>query len=87
MDPAVDAAKIRAIFVRPEWARRGVGGMLLRAAEEAAVAAEFRRFEMGSTLTGVKMYGKAGYREVERIQVPVGDGETIEVVRMVKHAG
>jgi len=84
LDPAVDAAKVRAIFVDPEWARRGIGGMLLRAAEDGARAAGFRRFEMGSTLSGVGLYRREGYAEVGRISVPVGDGESIEVVRMVK---
>jgi GNAT superfamily N-acetyltransferase len=84
LDPAVDAAKIRAIFVHPGRARQGIGGMLLRAAEDAARAAGFRRFEMGSTLTGVALYARSGYREVERRAVPVGSGQTIEVVRMVK---
>ncbi len=84
LDPAVDAAKIRAIFVHPKFARQGVGSALLEAAEDAALAAGFRRFEMGSTLTGVALYTLKGYREVERIAVPVGGGEEIEVVRMVK---
>jgi len=85
LDPAVDAAKIRAIFVDPQWARQGIGGMLLRAAEDGARAAGFRRFEMGSTLSGVGLYRREGYLEVERIVVPVGGPEGIEVVRMVKH--
>lgn len=84
LDPAVDAAKIRAIFVSPKFARQGVGTLLLEAAENAALAAGFRRFEMGSTLTGVPLYTLKGYREQERISVPVGGGESIEVVRMVK---
>jgi hypothetical protein len=46
----------------------------------------FRRFEMGSTLTGVTLYALKGYREVSRVLVPVGGGEEIEVVRMVKEA-
>ena len=50
LDPRVDAAKIRAIFVHPQWARRGLGSMILRHCEEAAQAAGFRRLEMGSTL-------------------------------------
>ena len=84
LDPAVDAAKIRAIFVHPKFARQGLGSVLLKAAEDAARAAGFRRFEMGSTLTGVALYTLKGYREVERRKVPVGGGEMIEVVRMVK---
>jgi hypothetical protein len=46
----------------------------------------FRRFEMGSTLTGVALYRLHGYREMGRIAVPLGDGERILVVRMVKEA-
>ncbi|HEX3373416.1 MAG TPA: GNAT family N-acetyltransferase [Edaphobacter sp.] len=86
LDPEVDAAKIRAIFVRPKFARMGLGSVILDASEKAAIAMGFRRFEMGSTLTGVPLYWVKGYREVGRIAVPVGNGERIEVVRMVKEA-
>lgn len=84
LDPSHDAAKVRAIFVHPGFARMGLGSLILKAAEDAAVRAGFRSFEMGSTLTGVALYTLKGYREVERVKVPVGDGEEIEVVRMVK---
>ena len=53
-------------------------------AEEAAKAAGFSRFEMGSTLTGVALYERKGYQEIERRKVPVGGEESIAVVRMVK---
>jgi GNAT superfamily N-acetyltransferase len=86
LDPNVDAAKIRAIFVHPRFARQGLGSMILDASERAAIAMGFRRFEMGSTLTGVALYWLRGYREVGRIAVPVGNGERIGVVRMVKEA-
>ncbi len=86
LDPRVDAAKIRAIFVHPKFARMGLGSLLLEAAEKAAEAQGFKRFEMGSTLTGVALYALKGYRERVRFRVPVGGGETIEVVRMVKEA-
>ncbi len=46
----------------------------------------FRRFEIGNTLTGVALYWLKGYREMGRIAVPVGNGERIEVVRMLKEA-
>jgi GNAT superfamily N-acetyltransferase len=84
LDPLVDAAKIRAIFVHPAYARMGLGAKLLRTAEDAAVAAGFSRFEMGSTLAGVVLYRGNGYGEAARIAVPVGDGESITVVRMTK---
>ena len=86
LDPATEAAKVRAIFVHPRFARMGLGSMILKAAEDAAVEAGFRSFEMGSTLTGVALYSLKGYGEVDRVMVPVGDGEEIEVVRMVKDA-
>jgi GNAT superfamily N-acetyltransferase len=47
LDPAADAAKIRAIFVHPDWARQGIGSLILQLCENAAVAAGFRCFEMG----------------------------------------
>lgn len=84
LDPTVDAAKIRAIFVHPEWARRGLGTLMLRHCEEAAMKAGFRRFEMGSTLTGVPLYKLRGYVEREHVNVPLPNGEVLPVVRMVK---
>ncbi|HEX3968986.1 MAG TPA: GNAT family N-acetyltransferase [Edaphobacter sp.] len=84
LDPVMDAAKIRAIFVHPKFARMGLGSLLLEAAEKAARERGFSRFEMGSTLTGVALYTLKGYREVSRVMVPVGGGESIEVVRMMK---
>jgi GNAT superfamily N-acetyltransferase len=84
LDPAADAAKVRAIFVHPEFARMGVGTLILAHVEAEAVAAGFRRFEMGSTLTGVPLYRLKGYVETERIAVPLGNGEKLPVVKMVK---
>ena len=84
LDPARDAAKIRAIFVHPAWARRGLGGLLLEHAEDAARAEGFGELEMGSTLTGVALYTLRGYRETERVKVPLPNGEVLPVVKMRK---
>ncbi len=84
LDPATDAAKIRAFFVHPDWARRGIGSMILEACESAAVAVGFTRFELGATLTGVPFYRARGYKEVERIEAAVGQGVSIEGYRMEK---
>lgn len=84
LDPARDAAKVRAIFVHPDFARRGLGSLILASVEEAARAAGFSRFEMGSTLTGVPLYRLKGYVEVEHMAVPLWNGETLPVVKMVK---
>jgi GNAT superfamily N-acetyltransferase len=86
LDPATDAAKIRAIFVDPNFARQGLGSLILARVEAAARAAGFKRYEMGSTLTGVPLYRLKGYREVERIEVPLPNGEALPVVKMVKDA-
>lgn len=86
LDPARDAAKIRAIFVDPAWARRGLGSLILEHCEETARAAGFAEFEMGSTLTGVRLYSLRGYRETGRVDVPLPNGEVLPVVRMTKRA-
>jgi N-acetylglutamate synthase-like GNAT family acetyltransferase len=86
LNPATDAAKVRAIFVHPNFARRGLGTLILAKVENAARAAGFRSFEMGSTLTGVPLYTLKGYKEVERISVPLHNGEALPIVKMVKNA-
>ena len=87
LDPKVDAAKIRAFFVHPEWVRMGIATVILETCEQAAMAEGFQRLEMGATLTGVPMYLARGYSEIERIAVPLADGLTLPVVRMGKTVG
>ena len=87
LDPKLDAAKIRAFFVHPDWARRGLGTLLLETCENAAKSAGFTRFEMGSTLTGVALYKLRGYQVIEPIAVPLRNGESLPVIRMAKSAG
>jgi len=84
LDPATDAAKIRAIFVHPDWSRRGLGTLLLETCENAAKSAGFTKFEMGSTLTGVPLYKLRGYHVIESIAVPLPNGESLPVIRMAK---
>ena len=84
LDPEHDAAKIRAFFVHPAWTRRGIGSMILEASERAAVAAGFTHFEMGATLTGVPLYRAHGYIPMENLQVLLGNGEVLPIVRMEK---
>jgi GNAT superfamily N-acetyltransferase len=84
LDPARDAAKIRAFFVHPDWVRRGIATLLLKECEDAAYARGFRRFEMGATLTGVPMYAARGYKEEEKLEAPLPNGLKLTVVRMSK---
>ena len=84
LDPARENARIRAFFVHPDWARRGVGTLLLEACEKAAIEAGFRGFELGATLTGERLYRVRGYRAVERVEVPLANGASLPMIRMEK---
>jgi GNAT superfamily N-acetyltransferase len=84
LDPRQDAAKIRAFFIHPDWARKGIGSLILTRCEEAAREAGFTRCEMGATLTGVPMYRARGYTELENLEVPLGNCEALPIVRMGK---
>src|SRR5580700_9771042 len=84
LDPAHDAAKIRAFFVHPHWARRGIGGLILKACEDAAREAGFTRLEMGATLSGVAFYKAKGYAALENLEAPLGNRTVLPIVRMAK---
>jgi GNAT superfamily N-acetyltransferase len=84
LDPGQDAAKIRAFFVHPNWARRGIGTRILEVCEAAAGAEGFRRLEMGATLTGVPLYRVRGYVEGERREVPLLPNLSLTIVHMAK---
>lgn len=82
LDPATEAARIRAFFVHPAFARRGVGSAILGACMDAARAAGFRRMELASTLPGVPLYEAFGFEKREPIDVPMPDGVVLPVIRM-----
>ncbi|GAC1588037.1 MAG: GNAT family N-acetyltransferase [Candidatus Velthaea sp.] len=84
LDPRMDAAKIRAFFVHPDFTRRGVASRILETCERAARAVGFTRLEMGATLTGVAFYLAHGYVLEERLAVPLLDGIELPIVRMTK---
>jgi GNAT superfamily N-acetyltransferase len=84
LDPATEAAKIRAFFIHPAYARRGLATRILNHCEAEAAAAGFTRLELGSTLTGIPLYRKHGYADAEHLSVPLRDGLSLPVVRMVK---
>jgi len=84
LNPDHDAAKIRAFFVHPDWVRRGIGGVILEACENAAREAGFKRLEMGATLSGVAFYRAKGYAAIEKLEVPLGNGEMLPILKMTK---
>jgi len=85
LDPQADAAKIRAFFVDPAHARRGIGTLLLEHCESQARARGFKRAELMGTLPGLMLYAARGYRPLcNRVDHEVATGVTIEFVPMGK---
>lgn len=84
LDPSTDAARIRAFFVHPNFARQGIGRQLITACEDAARSNGFTVMELGATLPGVPLYEVMGYMAVERIDAQLPDGEVLGIVRMRK---
>ncbi|MEY2564728.1 MAG: hypothetical protein QOH88_2921 [Verrucomicrobiota bacterium] len=85
LDPAQDPARVRAFFVHPAQARRGLGRAILVACEEAIRAAGFRSIELVATLPGVPFYDAFGYRAGARYEVALANGLSLPVVRMTKN--
>jgi GNAT superfamily N-acetyltransferase len=84
VDPATEPARIRAFFVDPDWARRGIGTRLLDACVGAARGAGFRRLELAATLPGEPLYRAFGFEPLERIEAPLPDGLGLPIVRMAR---
>jgi GNAT superfamily N-acetyltransferase len=87
LDPETEAARIRAFFVHPDWARRGVGRLLLRECEKAAQAGGFRRLELAATLTGIPFYEREGFAVIEPIEIVFPDGVRFPLARMTCDLG
>ena len=85
LDPKTQAAKIRAFFVDPAQARRGIGTMLLARCEQEAKKRGFSQVELMATLPGVKLYAARGYVGTEQVSYDVGSGESIEFLPMRKN--
>jgi GNAT superfamily N-acetyltransferase len=83
LDPATEPARIRAMYTRPGFTRRGVGLRILALSEAAAAAEGFRRAALMATLSGEPLYRAAGYVEVERLSDDRG-GAAVPLVRMEK---
>jgi GNAT superfamily N-acetyltransferase len=84
LEPATEAARIRAFFVHAAWARRGLGRQLFERCAEEAATAGFRKLELRATLSGEPLYRALGFTQLERTVVPLPDGEALPVVRMAR---
>ncbi|SHG97471.1 GNAT family N-acetyltransferase [Massilia sp. CF038] len=87
LDPATEPARIRAFFVDPDMARRGLGSMLLDHCTGAAARAGFKALELVSTMPGEPLYLRYGFRPLERIELPLSGGVVVALTRMRKEIG
>jgi N-acetylglutamate synthase-like GNAT family acetyltransferase len=84
LDPSVDAARIRAFFVDPQWARRGLATSLYQTCADAARAAGFRKLELMATAPGEPFYEQLGFTVLERIELPLPNGVLHKMARMAR---
>jgi GNAT superfamily N-acetyltransferase len=82
LDPATEPARVRAMFTRPDWTRRGLGTQILEACEAAARAEGFSMLALVATLPGLPLYRRSGFVEVENHPVTMPDGVTVDAVAM-----
>jgi GNAT superfamily N-acetyltransferase len=84
LDPATEPARVRAMFVRPDWTRRGLGRRILVACEDAARQEGFRRLSLMATLPGYPLYLAYGFAPLEDVEIVLPDGVTLPCVSMEK---
>ncbi|MEI9930456.1 MAG: GNAT family N-acetyltransferase [Rhizomicrobium sp.] len=86
LDPDNDAARVRAMYTNPDFARRGIGRMILAPCEEAAKANRFSRVELAATLAGEPLYRACGYEPIEHFKSDTPQGLRIPLIRMEKRS-
>jgi N-acetylglutamate synthase-like GNAT family acetyltransferase len=87
LNPECNSARIRAFFVHPVWARRGIGRGILAACESVIQAAGFHFAELVATLAGERFYAAFDYSADEQYEIPMSADLTLPVVRMMKRFG
>jgi GNAT superfamily N-acetyltransferase len=84
LDPAVEPARVRAMYTHPDLVRRGIGRLVLSLCEGAAAREGFRSLELVATVAGEPLYAAYGFSLIERIDVPTSKGVTVPCARMGK---
>ena len=87
LDPRTEPARVRAMFVRGDWTRRGLGRAILESCERAAREEGFTSLVLGATLPGEPLYRSFGFREVERFELTMPDGVSVQCVAMRRPIG
>ena len=84
LDPAAEPARVRAMYTHPDFARRGIGRLVLSLCEAAAAREGFRSLELVATVAGEPLYSASSFTVIERIEVPTSKGVTVPCARMSK---
>jgi GNAT superfamily N-acetyltransferase len=84
LDPAIEPARVRAMYTHPDYARRGIGRIVLELCEAAAVREGFQSLELVATVAGEPLYSAHGFSVIERIEVPTSKELTVPCARMLK---
>lgn len=84
LDPAIEPARVRAMYTHPSYGRRGIGRFVLSLCETAAVLEGFRTLELIATVAGEPLYAACGYEVFERFEAPTSKGATVPCARMRK---
>jgi GNAT superfamily N-acetyltransferase len=84
LDPAIEPARVRAMYTHPDFARRGVGRLVLSLCEDAAAREGFGSLQLAATVAGEPLYLACGFSVIERIEVPTSKGVTVPIARMTK---
>lgn len=84
LDPATQPARVRAMFVREDWTRRGLGTRILEACEAAAKAEGYQRLALMATLPGLLLYERYGFMEIDRVELTLVDGVKVPAAAMEK---
>jgi GNAT superfamily N-acetyltransferase len=84
LDPSTEAARVRAMFVRDDWSRRGLGRRILERCEADSRAEGFRELALMSTLPGLPLYLSYGFEKLDDVAIPLPDGLTVAGATMRK---
>ncbi len=84
LDPKTEAARVRAMYTHPDFARRGIGRLILTLCEQAAAREGLTHTELGATMAGLPLYRAYGFAEIERLDVETPSGVHVPIVRMGK---
>ncbi len=85
LDPATESARVRAMYTHPDFARLGIGRLVLSLCDAEALKEGFSSLELTATVAGEPLYSAYGFTVIERIEVPTSKGIFVPCARMTKN--